>query len=316
MPKKIEDPLEYPVQHGRRIKASTGSVRDKDRVDGRDLTLPNAADNHEPLVCGRCKRNVSRRSIKPGSVLCARCRRDAIPEVYIYREPEDRRADNARRAAEDNAARAAAAAKPPRPPLTREHAVEIAWKNGALTREAHKIEDQAEREGQRLTPDEAMARAKDVVAEFGDTSQAPHEKPSVTLPHYPHPCVPSAPGWKDTRIIAGPFPSGRHVRGGSDSHWVGLLPTDARGRPGRPRKIVDDTAARVEALRLARKVRNERAALDADGVGSERQREAYVLVRVQGLRLAEAGRRMSPPISGPAVKKLLTKFDKATKPTT
>jgi len=88
-PRKIEDPLEYPVQNGRRIAAGSGSVRDRERKDDHIPPPPGVAhDAGEPLRCGKCGRAIKKRSIKPGAVLCPRCRPDAVMSVIIYRGTE------------------------------------------------------------------------------------------------------------------------------------------------------------------------------------------------------------------------------------
>jgi hypothetical protein len=311
---RIENPFEQPVQNGRQIVPGTRSVRDgyKEGKADRVQALPDALDDGEPLRCGKCRRKLAPRSIRPGAVLCPRCRPDSNINVVIYRGTEAPTPPEERRRLQARADELRAAALEPRPEreITREHAIEIAAKNGALNYVAAKVEAMFEGVGKVLSEDEALALAKDVVAEFGSTAGPPGP------PNYPHAYTEPTPASKHARLMMGKHPRGRRVTS-SVVHDPVLLPSDGnrieRGpRPLAPLKSVDPwrpVTERIEKLRAERAAARALLELEEARAGnSDRQRQAHVLVRVQGLSRAEAGRRLGG-ISKQAVDKLLRKFD-------
>jgi hypothetical protein len=67
--------------------------------------------------------------------------------------------------------------------------------------------------------------------------------------------------------------------------------------------------SRTSAERIADKAAIRRARRELSDIGTERQREAHILVRVQGLRQAEAARQLG--IGRQTLADLLAKFDRA-----
>ena len=331
---EVESPLQYPVQGGRRIASGrdAAGVRDQDRVEGRQFSSPEDPDDDQAPLCGVCGRKIQPRSLRPGAPRCPKHRRDAIVPFIVYRGSETPTTAEERRRlqAQTDADRAAAVLPRPARELTREHVVEVAYKNGALKIVAARLQHQAAHDGRPVPDDdEALALAKEVVAEFGITSPA----------NLPRPIVERLPRWKFTKLALGPNPYGRKIGakagGGAGGATVSIQIGPARlGRwrlperlkPGakpmppdrlmqrrvKRDRVAEEAASRVGRLRAERLARQAMARLRADNTGNtDRQREAHTLVRVQGLRQAEAARRMG--ISRQTVADLLKKFDKTNK---
>jgi phage FluMu protein Com len=319
--RQVENPFENPVQNGRRIVAGTGSVRDHERKDDRAPSPPGAPDDGEPLRCGKCGRTIKACSIRPGAVRCPRCRPEAVVSVIIDRGTEAPTTPEERRRIQEkaDAERAAALAPKTEREMTREHVIEIAAKNGALSWCAARIKSEFERVGEFISENEALALAKDVVANFGSTDGGRRGRPNY--PHlYGEPGVP----WAYQKLELGRHPSGRRVTASGDVKV--MLPggdgtyKENLKRELPPPKLTNPWSAvmeRVEKLQAARALSRAVVELEAADAGnSDRQRQAHVLVRVRGLSLAEAGRRLNPPASKQAIAKLLAKFDKSTKSAT
>lgn len=219
-------------------------------------------------------------------------------------------------------------------PKTREHLIEIAHKNGALAVTAYTLQEQSKGTDRPLSDDEAMDRAKDAIAEFGDTTG-----PWRGDPHYPHAFVaPRADEYDQAkRIVWGKNPRGKRngpklasdglVRAGKrKKNWRDLtltfvpMPAPKQGgqrglrTPARIR-IEEKQLREAKAEAIAKRVQErerQRAQEQAEStMASARQLEAHILVRVHGLSRAKAGEQMVPPIKKQNVAELLAKFDKA-----
>lgn len=268
---------------------------------------PGNNDHADQMSCGKCGQRIKPRSIKPGALLCPSCREDALPSVVIYREPPNRREKRLRREADEDAARAARPRSVAVPELTPEHLIAIAWRNGALNIVAARLQSEAERDGRPVPDDDtAIHLAKTIIVDYGSTAGG-----AAGQPNYPHHFEAPGPSWQHVKLGYGPHLTGRRVRGAPK--YVGMV-----RRPLTPREsgILKDAKDRVAKLRAAREVKAARAELEAAGAGNTaHQREAHILVRIEGLSRAEAGRRLGG-ITKQAVSKLLEKYDRAEKSTT
>jgi hypothetical protein len=214
-------------------------------------------------------------------------------------------------------------------PKTREHLIEIAHKNGALAVTAYVLQEQSKGTDRPLSDDEALDRAKNAIAEFGDTTG--HRRGE---PHYPHAFVaPRADEYDQAkRIVWGKHPRGK--RNGPKLASDGLVRSGKRKKNGQdltltfvrmpaPKYLRTPARIRIEekqlreakaeavAKRLQERERQRAQEQTEDTRASARQREAHILVRVQGLSLAKAGEQMVPPIKKQNVARLLAKFDRA-----
>lgn len=249
------------------------------------------------IRCNQCRQPIAPRSIRPGAVLCPRCRHSTFT-VTIHRgdatptTPEER----AQLQAQADAARAAALAAPAPRERTPEHNIEEAWKNGSLQITAYREQYASERAGRPITDDEALDHAKEVIVTYGATQG--RSRGAANLPHVYYA---SGPAGAHERLGMGTHPGGRQGRA------IGAGgPSAFRSKSELKRDRADaiDTAKRV----AAQKARRE---MEAGAKGTDRQREAYRLVRIERLSKAEAGRRMG--IAPNNVIKLLAKYDKSTK---
>jgi hypothetical protein len=219
-----------------------------------------------------------------------------VPSVTVYRPTAD---------AEVLTPVAVAPKPTPPPEYTREHLIEIAWKNGSLKMLVARLQYEAECEGRTLHDDTALARAKEIVANFGVTSPQ----------NMPHEVTAAPPRWKHAKLVLGPNPYGRKVSTGVETP-VGSHVSGDGSRSKREEKraanVAREAAKRVSELRAERRAKHTLEELRATDTGnSDRQRQAHVLVRLQGLSMAEAGRRMKPPVHRQTVADLLKKFDRS-----
>ena len=314
-PRPVEDPLQYPAQAGRRIKAGVGSVRDREEGDGRQVDT-GGPDDGQALTCGAreadgtaCGRPVTPRSIRPGAVLCPWHRRDAVAPVVIHRgtarptTPDERQ----RLQAKADADRSAALVATPEPGRSVEQNIKLAKRTGALKIIAARHQAAAERAGAPIDDSTAFAMATADVTAFGRTTpkNLPHEYTAAPAEFH-------GPG----RLIAGYARlglgrpgnlKGRRVRGSGGTGTSGPV-GGAVGGDGKPNgKDAKDAHARKARLQAQREAARFRG--DAGTAGTDRQREAHVLVRIERLSKAEAGRRMG--INRQSVADLLWRYDKA-----
>src|SRR5262249_7251573 len=164
---------------GKRIIPSTASVRDKGR-ETLDLPDPGVSDGDDAF-CGECGKKIARRSIKPGPVLCTRCR-------------GRRETDTSHGASKTKSGvkwRETPLPEPPRPvaPVVSpdDEAVQRAYTNGLIPNLAEKIRDGHFREHGELMPKRRARQLaelfviKDAAARRAKKNLQPHDADSCSI---------------------------------------------------------------------------------------------------------------------------------------
>lgn len=174
--------------------------------------------------------------------------------------------------------------------ITREQAIEIARRNGALQAVADWLMQASARAGELISEELARTWAEVVIADYGDTTGRTANE--IMAPFWPSP---------------GTMPDGPRTRGWRVTGQAQRLRT-AQLIIG-PRRRAADERAKVEvAIRARARTLARRAQAFIEDAGPDRQRQAHALVRIELLSLAEAGRRMG--VTKQAVAKLLKKYDR------
>jgi hypothetical protein len=210
--------------------------------------VPDAVDDHtngeSTAICEVCGAAIPPRSIVPGRMRCPRHRDTDVvapagpkrPDVgVVWKSPEQR------------------APVPPSPapaarPFTREHVIEIAWKNGSLTRLVEYLKIEGERAGHLLDDDRAMEMAKHIIADYGVT-YGNERAADIMAPHI-EPAAPDAL----QRLGMGTRPSGWRVKGQARALKLYDLIFPDRKRRAEQRQT-EEAAARAAKRTRARRVR-------------------------------------------------------------
>ena len=310
------DLLQYPfTEDGKRIIPGAAGVRDKEHVVG-DAPDPGIAGGDD-AVCGDCGKKIARRSIKPGPLLCTRCR-------------GRRETDTSHGASKTKSGvrwREAPMPESPRPvaPVVSpdDEAVQRAYTNGLIPKLAEKIRDGHFREHGELMPKRRARQLaelrliKDAAARRAKKNLQPHDADSCSICNSAKNgdgLCPAAQKYVAQDAIGdfvlitpvkfspnGPVPNFSRARGrrvGANRKVYGLAGYRDSGSKRYAAKTVKEAAERMKAIRLARQKKNAMAQARADWVDtpppgcSAKAWEALRLVEVEGLTGTEAGKRL------------------------